>query len=76
MLIYEYLSNLLKNVNNQKDDEFSIFSQKFMPMLDIFKMNDHESAKIDYLKMDVEGAEITGKYNEGRFPIKYSFILM
>ncbi len=74
MLIYEYLSNLLKNVNNQKDDEFSIFSQKFMPMLDIFKMNDHESAKIDYLKMDVEGAEITGKYNERGFPIKYSIL--
>ena len=43
-----------------KSPIFYFDSQKFVPMMDILKMNNHENAKIHYLKMDVEGSEING----------------
>ncbi len=34
---------------------------KFLPLLDILKRKQHQNSRIDYLKMDVEGAEVGGE---------------
>ena len=64
-----------KSTNQEKYDHVIVYSmfqttmyytpsQTFLPMIDILKKNNHENARIDYLKMDVEGAEIPGTFEK------------